>query len=147
MLPFALSSLASGIISLNRMSKFLSSEELEDPYLLDPTSKDAVSVDGDFTWEAVKKPKVEDEKKKDSAEETQSKKKGKSAKGSDKEKLPSNSNDLNEKDEKEPEEAEELPYELKDLKFSIPKGSFVGIVGRIGSGKVRSPHLDTHVDD
>ncbi|KAJ2912814.1 hypothetical protein MD484_g7600, partial [Candolleomyces efflorescens] len=137
MLPFALSSLASGMISLDRMSTFLSSEELDDPYLLDPTSKDAVTVHGDFTWESVKKPKAEDEKKdeKNDWAGTQPKKKGKSAKGPDDGKLPSTASDLNEKGEREPEELEEPPYELKDLKFSVPKGAFVGIVGRIGSGK------------
>lgn len=33
-------------------------------------------------------------------------------------------------------EAEEQPFQLKNLKLTIPKGAFVAIVGRIGSGKV-----------
>ena len=133
---------------MNRMSKFLASEELEEPYLLDPASKYAVDVDGDFSWEAVKKPKAEDEKKdeKKNPSESQPKKKGKSDKGSDNATLPSNSNDLDEKQEKESEEPEEPPYELKDLKFSVPKGAFVGIVGRIGSGKVSYSPPQAHVD-
>jgi ABC-type multidrug transport system fused ATPase/permease subunit len=143
MLPFALSSLASGMISLNRMSKFLSAEELDEPYLLDPASKDAVNVDGDFSWEVAKNPKAEDQKKdeKKDTTKTQPPKKGKSAKDSANATLPSNSNDLDEKEEKEPEEPEEPPYELKDLKFSVPKGAFVGVVGRIGSGKVSNRAL------
>ena len=45
-------------------------------------------------------------------------------------------------EEKEQEKAEivdveEKPFELKDLKFRVPKGAFVAIVGRVGSGKVR----------
>ena len=127
---------------MNRMSKFLSSEDLEEPYLLDPASEHAMDVDADFTWEAVKKHKAEDEKtseKKSPTEpERKSKKKGNSAKGPDDATLPSNTDDLKEKQEKEPEEPEEPPYELKDVKFSVPKGAFVGIVGRIGSGKVRT---------
>ena len=107
-----------------------------------------MTVDGDFTWESVKKPKAEDEtkdEKKDWAG-TQPKKKRKSAKGPDDEKLPSTSSDLNDKGEREPEELEEPPYELKDLKFSVPKGAFVGIVGRIGSGKVRYSPPQAHID-
>ena len=30
----------------------------------------------------------------------------------------------------------EKPFELKGLNLKIPKGSFVAIVGRVGSGKV-----------
>lgn len=36
----------------------------------------------------------------------------------------------------EKEKEKETPFELKNLKFDIPKGSFIGIVGRVGSGKV-----------
>ena len=34
-------------------------------------------------------------------------------------------------------EKEEKPFELVDVKLKIPRGSFVAIVGRVGSGKVR----------
>lgn len=33
-------------------------------------------------------------------------------------------------------EPDEKPFELKNLNFSVPKGSFIAIVGRIGCGKV-----------
>jgi ATP-binding cassette, subfamily C (CFTR/MRP), member 1 len=33
-------------------------------------------------------------------------------------------------------DAPEKPFELKGLNLKIPKGSFVAIVGRVGSGKV-----------
>ncbi|KAJ6470798.1 P-loop containing nucleoside triphosphate hydrolase protein, partial [Mycena vitilis] len=32
---------------------------------------------------------------------------------------------------------EEKPFELTNLRFDVPKGSFVAIVGKVGSGKVR----------
>ncbi|KIK63265.1 hypothetical protein GYMLUDRAFT_40975 [Collybiopsis luxurians FD-317 M1] len=38
-------------------------------------------------------------------------------------------------DTKEKEEEEEKPFELKNLKFSVPRGSFIAIVGTVGSGK------------
>ena len=46
--------------------------------------------------------------------------------------------DEEKEDEKKPEEkkSEERPFELKDLQFIVPKGAFIGIVGRVGSGKV-----------
>lgn len=31
----------------------------------------------------------------------------------------------------------EKPFELTDIALRVPKGSFVAIVGRVGSGKVR----------
>ena len=31
---------------------------------------------------------------------------------------------------------EDKPFELKNLELKIPKGAFVAIVGRVGSGKV-----------
>ena len=38
--------------------------------------------------------------------------------------------------EKEEKKDEDKPFELADLKLRIHKGSFVAIVGRVGSGKV-----------
>jgi len=44
-------------------------------------------------------------------------------------------------DEKtEAEEEPEPPFELRDLMLRVPKGSFVAIVGRVGSGKVSRIH-------
>jgi ABC-type polysaccharide/polyol phosphate transport system ATPase subunit len=31
---------------------------------------------------------------------------------------------------------EERPFELKDIVLRVPRGSFVAVVGRVGSGKV-----------
>ena len=39
--------------------------------------------------------------------------------------------------ERKEKEKEEKPFELVDVKLKIPRGSFVAIVGRVGSGKVR----------
>lgn len=32
-------------------------------------------------------------------------------------------------------DSEEKPFELRDLQLNVPRGSFVAIVGRVGSGK------------
>ena len=46
------------------------------------------------------------------------------------------SDDANEKDVDN--RADEKPFELNNLKLKVPKGAFVAIVGRVGSGKVIS---------
>jgi len=40
-------------------------------------------------------------------------------------------------EERESNPESEKPFELTDIALRIPKGSFVAIVGRVGSGKVR----------
>ena len=130
-----LSQLSDAFVAFGRISKFLQSEELQEPYLLDYGMKHAVKVDGDFTWEIAGK--VEGNrfsgkggKKRLSAKPTPEKKK------SSKSKEPMLPTVAPKVEENEKGEEEEKPFELRDLKFSVPKGSFVAIVGRVGSGKV-----------
>ena len=127
-------------------------EELSVPYEIDPSAVDAIDVDGDFTWEGVRKDdntvnlaaKFEEDKK------DEPKDAGKKRKKKGGELLPT-ATDLPEKssgrsDENVPTtgggsgdvKEEGKPFELKDIKLKIPKGSFVAIVGRVGSGKVSS---------
>lgn len=42
-----------------------------------------------------------------------------------------------ESSEKEKGKEDEKPFELKGLRMVVPRGAFVGVVGRVGSGKVR----------
>ena len=52
--------------------------------------------------------------------------------------LPTTAPTADEKEkEKEKEKEDEKPFALKDLQLKVPKGAFVAIVGRVGSGKVR----------
>ena len=110
-----------------RVSTFLTAEELEDPYTVDYESKNAVQVDADFAWETVGRtdgpkfqvPKVGKGKQNDA------KRKAPKSGGAI---LPqTNRVGANQDDEK--------PFELKGLDFAVPKGSFIAIVGRVGSGK------------
>ena len=52
--------------------------------------------------------------------------------------LPSTVDDskITEKDDEIPEKEEEPPFSFSDLRFEVPKGAFVAIVGRVGCGKV-----------
>lgn len=115
-LPLVLASLSDVLVALNRLSKFLVAEELDEPYSYDPTSELAIDAEGDFTWEAVVKlgeSKFDDKAKVDE------------------------DGILGEKEKAGVKREDEQPFGLVDLKLKIPKGKFVGIVGPIGCGKVR----------
>ncbi|KAJ8457503.1 hypothetical protein ONZ45_g18288 [Pleurotus djamor] len=117
MLPVILSFFADALVALGRISTFLLAEELPEAYAIDHNNKHDVSVDGDFTWEASMK---QDSKFADGKQHE--KKKDGSA-------LPLSA------PEKGQEEPEDQPFVLKDLSLRIERGSFVAIVGRVGSGK------------
>ncbi|KAG6916302.1 hypothetical protein DXG01_007459 [Tephrocybe rancida] len=126
--PFVLSSLTDSLVALRRISKFLLAEELAEPYLIDDEQKAAVSVNADFTWETAGK--LDGDK---FGLGGKNRKKGKKEKKTDPV-LPTTV-DSARASTAEGSKEDEKPFELKDLKFSVPKGSFVAIVGRVGSGK------------
>ncbi|KAJ7591654.1 multidrug resistance-associated ABC transporter [Mycena floridula] len=119
LLPLVLSALADLWVAMARVAKFLMAEELEEPYTIEPKADNAVEVDADFVWETAGK--MEGPKFAVTKEKPGHRNKEKPPPAKDIEKA-------------EPEE-EETPFELNGLKFSVPKGSFVAIVGRVGSGK------------
>ena len=128
-LPIVLSTLSDALVSLGRISQFLTSEDLPEPYLIDKNLHVAVQVDGDFVWETVLA--------------TGDGEKGKFLHGDKGKKLlkgetplPVTTADLEKEILKDIKNDQETPFELKNLKMSVPKGAFVGIVGRVGSGKV-----------
>ena len=126
-LPIVLSTLSDALVSLGRISQFLTSEDLPEPYLIDKDLHVAVQVDGDFVWETVLTT-GDGEKVKNLHGD-----KGKKPETS----LPVTTADLEKENAKDVKNDRETPFELKNLKMSVPKGAFVGIVGRVGSGKVR----------
>ncbi len=132
------------MVALGRISKFLLAEEMSDVYSIDYERKFAVDVDGDFTWETVGR--LEEPKftgghggpKNGPGKKGKPNKKAKKPKDGE---LPTSSKDIAEgspgsQTPTGSEKEEEKPFELKNLKFSVPRGSFVAIVGRVGSGKV-----------
>jgi len=118
-----------------------------------------VQVNGDFTWEKVlgvkeEKSKAEENSKDDTGTSGKDKKKKadkktpkdegrsrwwKSKKTTGQDQLPSTIDDskiTGDGNNDSTEKQEEPPFSLKDLRFEVPKGAFVAIVGRVGCGKV-----------
>jgi hypothetical protein len=158
MLPFVLSALSDAIVALGRISGFLTAEELPEPHKIEYGRAAAVEVDGDFTWETVPSTVMQAAHGKKSGAGGKDGAKGrrkangkeKSKKGTKKDILPTSTQDTTSDDESkdegeetkdskmkdEPETEDEKPFELNKLRMIVPKGAFVGIVGRVGSGKV-----------
>ena len=163
-LPIMLASATDAFVALRRVGNFMRAEELAVPYEIDPNAEAAVDVDGDFTWETVRKDasnavslgakmnKGEKGRTRDRGKGKKEKKKGGKEKGD--ESLLStaattpagastpvgsaeNGGSSAGGGERKEKEKEEKPFELVDVKLKIPRGSFVAIVGRVGSGKVR----------
>ncbi|KAF8217563.1 multidrug resistance-associated ABC transporter [Mycena galopus ATCC 62051] len=149
LLPMVLSFLAPTLVAMRRIATFLTAEELASPYTIDEHNPDAITVDGDFTWENIqdierpeeeehdparKMLKAKEKKEKERAEKETKKRQAKEAKKGQKEGegvLPSVANDAQVKDDNPKEE----PFAIKDLKLNVHRGAFVGIIGRVGSGK------------
>ncbi|KAI0701736.1 multidrug resistance-associated ABC transporter [Earliella scabrosa] len=146
-LPITLASTTDALVALRRISSFLRAEELPVPYTIDPSRDVALDVDGDFTWETIRKgdegPKfLHGHKKpgeKGKAGNGKKEKADRKKKDAPSSVLPTTNDDAEESEleekEREKEPLEEKPFELKNLKLRVPKGSFVAIVGRVGSGK------------
>jgi ATP-binding cassette, subfamily C (CFTR/MRP), member 1 len=164
-LPLVFSAMSDALVALGRIGKFLVAEELAEPYAIDYTNQNALDVDGDFTWETVGKGIVDPkfsiakdgahggdkkkEKKPKESKPVEKKKKGffGGKKAADKGPvLPTTVTDDQTQGADGAQAAEgaddEKPFELKNLKMHIPKGSFIAIVGRVGSGKVITLDFD-----
>jgi ATP-binding cassette, subfamily C (CFTR/MRP), member 1 len=141
--PFVFAALSDAMVALQRISKFLNAEELAEPNAIDYESKNSVKIDGDFTWETAGK--LEGNKFAIGAQEKGMRggtgMKGRSPKGKGEPVLPTSvptEQVGGTETESSPKKTEEKPFELKNVKFSVPKGAFVAIVGRVWSGKVCS---------
>ena len=156
MFPLVLGSLSDAIVAIHQISKFLIAEEIGKPYAIDIESEFAINVDGDFTWETSGKPvgvghksaegggaagdELDDGAKKPKQKTGQKNTErkdllcDKSAKAQPI--LPTATSGTTVENDTYKTAADEKPFELCDLKLKIPKGSFVAIIGHVGSGKV-----------
>ncbi|KAJ7148941.1 multidrug resistance-associated ABC transporter [Mycena crocata] len=131
-IPFVMSALSDAIVAFGRIGSFLTAEELPDPYTIDQARTNAVDVDASFTWETAGK--VDDPKFAGAGGKHGAKKDGSRKKGKKEAVLPTaTEKDVPPSGTVTP--TEEEPFELRNLKFNVPKGAFVAIVGKVGSGK------------
>ena len=132
-LPLVLSSLSDALVALGRISRFLTSEDLPESYPIDENLPVAVQVDGDFVWETVLAAGGGGKRKSARGDKDRKPLNLKAEKS-----LPMTTADLEKEALKDDAESRgpETPFELKNFKLSVPRGAFVGIVGRVGSGKV-----------
>ncbi|RDX46560.1 multidrug resistance-associated ABC transporter [Lentinus brumalis] len=131
--PIVLAQVMDALVGVRRVSTFLRAEELAAPYKIDPASEVALDVDGDFTWEEVRKANGSAESpdanaKTDVVGQGKDEGKGKDAEPT----LPTTASPEEKVNEKV---QEDKPFELRNLNMRVPKGAFVAIVGRVGSGK------------
>ena len=133
--PMVLSSLTDALISLARISKFLTAEEVEEPHKIDEGMECAVQVvGGEFEWELhAGKDRVGEEKKETKKGQSWWRKRKTSI-----EELPTAVTMTAESHSSEGvRNREERPFKLQDLHMYVPKGGLVVIIGPVGSGKVR----------
>lgn len=128
--PLVFSTCSDAVVSLGRIGSFLTAEELEKPYEIDEEMKWAVKANATFAWETVEKVAASPGGK--FGAEAGAKPKDKK----DGPVLPTTADEGASSGEPKPEEgSDEKPFELHDVQINVPRGSFVAIVGRVGSGK------------
>lgn len=138
--PLVLSNVSDALVALRRIGDFLTAEELEDPYEVDDSAENkwALSVDGSFTWETVGKPvagKFGDRPGAGGKKDKDNKRsKGRKPEKSDPV-LPVTAPSAGTSTATENQSKDEKPFALENLSLRIPKGAFIAIVGRVGSGK------------
>ncbi|KAL5631354.1 hypothetical protein ACGC1H_007018 [Rhizoctonia solani] len=157
--PLVASSCGDAYVALGRISKFLTSEELQDEFEVQSENKYAVDIRGTFTWErggapqdanpkkgkkataaakaaAAEAPKpTKEELVKKKADDEAKKVKEKEKKKREKERLAKKIRGMDPNDSSDEEEHGPEPFRLVDVDLRIRRGAFVGIAGKIGSGK------------
>ncbi|KAK0242171.1 multidrug resistance-associated ABC transporter, partial [Armillaria nabsnona] len=123
-LPLDVTVVSDGLVAMGRVSKFLTAEELPTEYVINEHSNLAVEVNGTFTWEIAEQL---DGVKLASALRDKPEKRNKQK---IEDKLPISKADVD-----GTSSYTSQPFELQDLCMTVLKGSFVAIVGRVGSGK------------
>ncbi|KAK0186449.1 multidrug resistance-associated ABC transporter [Armillaria mellea] len=125
-LPLITTAISDALVALGRVSRFLTAEELTNQYIVDGHSQYAVKIDGTFTWETVEQL---DSVKLAPPHSGKAEKRNKQKAGNT---LPLSKAEI---DDASSHTSIDYPFELQDLHMVVLKGSFVAIVGRVGSGK------------
>ncbi|KZT33501.1 multidrug resistance-associated ABC transporter [Sistotremastrum suecicum HHB10207 ss-3] len=135
-IPMVFSQCSDAAVALGRISKFLLAEEVNEPYTINRESAWAVETQGDFTWETIDKGDGATANHPSDKEGKKAKKAKKSKNGHRDSVLPTVTSPVIESEPSyKGKEKKNTPFALTDLNFRVPKGAFVAIVGRVGSGK------------
>ncbi|CAE6409408.1 unnamed protein product [Rhizoctonia solani] len=161
LVPVVAGTCGDAYVALGRIGKFLTSEELQDEFEVQPENKYAIDVRGTFTWERGGRsqgfsPETEKGKNSDEiagaaasgasnpdkeelvrkkAEDKAKKSREKEKKKRDKERFSKKKKGIDPNDSSDEEEHGPEPFRLVDVDLQILRGAFIGIVGKIGSGK------------
>lgn len=145
------------LVALRRLSEFLTAEELEDSLHIDYEAKNGVEAEGAFTWETIRMVitdvpfqirhrlaslislndfKVSNKLPQNRKHWWSHLKRRKAVEElpllpirMSEDNFPGHMNEAN-------SQGDDKPFELTDIAIRVPSGSFVAIVGRVGSGKV-----------
>lgn len=124
MLPMVIGFAIDAWVSLGRIESYLTAEEEKEKREVNPSLKDAITLENTgFTWETVGKPKEDDDKKGGfAAKEKKSESKNEKSAASK----------LSE-DSSLPDEA--VPFHMDELNLAIARNELLAVVGPVGSGK------------
>lgn len=136
-LPMAFTAITDAHVAIIRISKCLLAEELPKELQIDENADYALRANGDFTFETAGVPKfdVKDikrgrDRKAEKEERIAREKRIQEARARKKQGLPAI---VEEAAAEDPDK--EKPFTLTNIDLAVPRGSFVVVVGRVGSGK------------
>lgn len=133
-LPRAISKIADAHVALARLSRFLIAEDCMQEAAVNRLQEYAVEPTGSFVYETTSLPKLQKKRANcrtsPSSNDTQQEREETSRAKGTLTAVPSISEPFN-----EAQHFEQTPFQLEEINLRIPKGSFVCVFGRIGSGK------------
>jgi ATP-binding cassette, subfamily C (CFTR/MRP), member 1 len=145
--PFVFSSCADALVAMQRIGKFLSAEEAPRGYEIDQAAEDALRVDADFAWEVTAKAAGDKfagaggRGGRGGARGGRGGGRGAKSDGgrggffSRKKKDAPKTTSEEDKEKDKEKEKEDPPFAMSNVRLQVPRGGFVAVVGKIGSGK------------
>lgn len=122
--------------SLQRLAKFLNAEEVAEPFPIESELSDAIQIDADFTWEeqAVEQKDASTPTLHTTPSEVAASKANGSQTPADSE-VDTSQVESSGTTTPASTATKHAPFALSNLKMTVPRGSFVALVGQVGSGK------------
>lgn len=124
-------------VALIRISKVMLAKEIDNPVPVRPGAPFAISAHADYGWETVEPAGTSTEAADTSKVAKGGEKKSRKEKKAAKDKAKKEKAGATEGETKETPTPTEpaAPFQLRDINIDIPRGAFVVVCGRVGSGK------------